>query len=152
MLNVDWFKPCKHSEYSIGAMYLTIMNLPTKVRFKQENVLLFGLIPGAKEPKYHLNSMLNPLVQELLRFWEGIDIYVHSSQISVKVRCALLCVACDIPASKKVCGFLGHAANYGCSKCLKQFPGDIGEKDYSGFIRSSWPKRTLEQHKKILKQ
>lgn len=50
MLNVDWFKPCKHLEYSVGAIYLIIMNLPRQVRFKQENVLLVGLIPGPKEP------------------------------------------------------------------------------------------------------
>ena len=50
------------------------MNLQRKVRFKQENVLLIGLIPGPKEPKYSLNSMLHPLVQELLKFWVGIDI------------------------------------------------------------------------------
>ena len=31
-------------------MYLTILNLPRKIRFKQENVLLIGLIPGPKEP------------------------------------------------------------------------------------------------------
>ena len=38
MLNVDWFKPCKHTEYSVGAIYLTVMNLPRKVRFKQEKM------------------------------------------------------------------------------------------------------------------
>ena len=68
MLNINWFKPCKHTEYSVGAMYLTIMNLPRKIRFKQENVLLIGLIPGPKEPKWSINSMLYPLVQESLKF------------------------------------------------------------------------------------
>ena len=42
---------------------------------------------------------------------------------------------------------MGHSANYGCSKCLKKFPGGIGEKEYSGFIRSDWPDRTLEEHR-----
>ena len=148
MLNVDWFKPCKHTEYSVGAIYLTVMNLPRKVRFKQENVLLIGLIPGPKEPKYSLNSMLHPLVQELLKFWEGVNINIVASCKSVKVRCGLLCVACDIPASRKVCGFLSHSANYGCSKCLKKFPGTVGAKDYSGFVRSTWPKQTLDEHRK----
>ena len=148
MLNIDWFKPCKHSEYSVGVIYLTIMNLPRKLRFKQENVLLIGLIPGPKEPKQNLNSMLHPLVQELLKFWEGINMYDTSSCTSLQVWCALLCVACDIPASRKVCGFLAHSASHGCSKCLKRFPGGVGEKDYSGFVRSDWPKRTVEEHRK----
>ena len=45
MMNVDWFKPFKHIEYSVGVIYLTIINLP-HYRFKQENVLLVGLIPS----------------------------------------------------------------------------------------------------------
>ena len=72
--------------------------------------------------------MLHPLVQELLKFWEGVNINIVASCKSVKVRCALLCVACDIPASRKVCGFLSHSANYGCSKCLKNFQAQLVQK------------------------
>ncbi len=66
MLNVDWFKPYKHLEYSVGAMYLTIMNLPRQKRFKEENVLLVGLIPGPHEPSLNINSFLKTLVEDLL--------------------------------------------------------------------------------------
>lgn len=146
MLNVDWFKPYKHLEYSVGAIYLTLMNLPRQVRFKQENVLLIGLIPGPKEPSLNINSFLKPSVDELLEFLDGVHLKVDGrSQI---VRCALLCVACDIPASRKVNGFLGHTAIRGCSKCLKEFPGGVGQKDYSGFDLSLWPPRSNEQHRK----
>ena len=27
-LNVDWFRPYKHVEYSVGAMYIAILNYP----------------------------------------------------------------------------------------------------------------------------
>ena len=148
MLNVDWFRPCKHTEYSLGAIYLTFMNLPRTMRFRQENVLLVGLIPGPREPKRNINPFLVPLVQELQKFWVGVEMYIESLSKCVLVRCALLCVACDIPASRKVCGFLGHSATLGCSKCMKRFPGQFGQKDYSGFDRSQWNKRSLEEHKK----
>ncbi len=49
-------------------------------------------------------------------------------------------------------GFLGHAAKLGCSKCLKQFPGGIGTKDYSGFDLSQWPSRSNEQHRNNVKR
>lgn len=147
MLNVDWFKPYKHLEYSVGAIYLTIMNLPRQVRFKQENVLLVGLIPGPKEPSLTINSLLRPFVDELLMFLNGIQMNVHAKG-SKLVRCALLCVACDIPACRKVVGFLGHSATLGCSKCLKKFPGSVGCKDYSGFDMSEWPPRNNKQHRK----
>ena len=41
--------------------------------------------------------------------------------VSVNLKAGLLCVACDIPAARKVCGFLGHMAKLGCSKCTKEF-------------------------------
>ena len=50
MLNIDWFQPFKHRTYSVGVMYLSIMNLPRRIRFKRENIILLGLIPGPSEP------------------------------------------------------------------------------------------------------
>ena len=84
---------------------------------------------------------------ELLDLWCGTEMNI-SSIGTIKIRCALLCVACDIPASRKVCGFLGHSADFGCSKCFKKFPGSVGSKNYSGFDRSTWPERTIEQHRR----
>ena len=42
---------------------------------------------------------------------------------------------CDVPAARKVCGFLGHMAKKGCSKCVKEFAtGSFGQKvNYGGF-------------------
>ena len=64
------------------------------------------------------------------------------------IRAALLCTASDIPATRKVGGFVGHGSLKGCSRCLKPFPTtEFGTKpDYSGFQRSMWPKRSLQDH------
>ena len=70
MINIDWFKVYKHSEYKVGAIYLTVMNLPRSMRFRQENVILVGLIPGPKEPELSVNNFLTPLVDELLELLE----------------------------------------------------------------------------------
>ena len=58
------------------------------------------------------------------------------------------CVACDLPAGRKVCGFLSHSASRGCSKCLKEFTGQVGAMNYSGFDRSFWHPRTNIVHRK----
>ena len=42
---------------------------------------------------------------------------------------------------------IGHSAVVGCSKFKKEFPGKIGEGDYSGFDRSEWVKRTNDGHR-----
>ena len=65
MLNIDWFRPFKHTQYSVGAVYIVITNLCRAMRFKKENFILVGLIPGPGEPPIHMNTYLNPLVEEL---------------------------------------------------------------------------------------
>ena len=66
MLNVDWFQPFKHrNDYSVGVMYMVLMNLPRNIRFKKQNVILVGIIPAlAHEPK-SLNHFLEPAMNEL---------------------------------------------------------------------------------------
>ena len=137
MLNVDWMQPFDHTPYSLGVLYLVLMNLPRSERFKRENIFLVGIIPGPNEPRNNINSYLSPLVDELIELWEvGVNLR-HSGSLVFpeRFRAALLCVACDMPASKKVCGFTAHNARRGCNKCTKEFQTrGIGEAtDYSGF-------------------
>ena len=44
---------------------MTIVNLPREVRFKWENTIVCGIIPGPKEPSYNINTYLRPIVDEL---------------------------------------------------------------------------------------
>ena len=93
-----------------------------------------------------MNSYLKPLVDELLELWQGT--YLTAPGVFVPVRCTLLCVSCDLPATRKVCGFTSFSSLYGCSKCMKKFTCDsFGSKsDYSGYNRESWETRTNNQH------
>eukprot|EP00111_Clytia_hemisphaerica_P009347 TCONS_00027435-protein len=147
MLNVDWFNPYKHVKYSIGAIYLVIMNLPRSERFKPKNIILVGLIPSmAKEPA-NINSFLEPLVCELKEAWtDGFILKLGNAFKTFGL--ALLCIGCDIPACRKLCGFLGHAAVKGCSKCEKEFPG----RNCGGFDRDLWRSRTNEGHRRQMEE
>ena len=64
--------PYKHTNHSCGVIYLVLMNLPREERFKPENVIIVGIIPGPKELKGDINSFLKPLVDELIDFWDGV--------------------------------------------------------------------------------
>ena len=153
MLNVDWFQPFKHTCHSVGAIYISFLNLPREERFKRENIVLIGIIPDMKkEPP--TNTFLQPLVDELYEAWhEGFFLKSKKSGNQFKkFRLALLCVGCDVPASRKLCGFYGHMANLGCNKCEKLFPGGLGEKTFGGFDRSSWPPRTNSHHREVCRQ
>ena len=147
-MNVDWFQPFTRTQYSVGAIYLRIQNLPRKERYKEENVILVGIIPGPKEPSLSMNSYLGPLVAELQHAWQSGLQLTTAHGTTITLRLALSCVSSDIPASRKVCGFLGHNANLGCTKCLKRFTTvSIGNTDYSGYDRENWTLRTAELHR-----
>ncbi len=151
MLNVDWLQPFDHTPYSVGVLYLVLMNLPRSEHFKRQNIFLVGIVPGPSEPKLNINSFLAPLVDELISLWEvGITLRHPGSPVIAKhFRAALLCVACDMPASKQVCGFTAHNSKHGCNKCRKEFV--IGEgTDYSGF--DACHSRNIVDHRKHVEE
>ena len=148
-LNTDWFQPFERTKYSVGVLYLVILNLPRDQRYKMENIIIVGVIPGPKEPKLTMNSFIGPLVQELNSAYNGWKIPTNHPVLKhVTVRLCVGCVSSDIPATRKLCGFLGHAARLGCNKCLTSFPtARFGEKpDFSGFNRDEWDLRTKNGH------
>ena len=134
MLNCDWFQPYNQTQYSVGVLYLTILNLPRQLRFKPENVIIAGIIPGPKEPNQHeMNSYLRPLVKELNMLWtDGFEMKRKAQ--SFRIFAVLLATVCDIPGTQKLCGFVGHASHLCCCKCKKNFPysKELSRVNFSG--------------------
>lgn len=148
-MNIDWFQPFSHVADSVGAIYLVIQNLPRQDRFRSENMILVGIIPGPKEPSLNINSYLTPLVLELRTFFQGVTMRSITkdgkSFRPVNVHVALMCVTCDLPATRKVCGFLSYNAVHGCSKCLRSFLAC----DFSGYDTKKWTPRDIDEHRRI---
>ena len=100
-------------------------------------LLWLGIILGHSEPCLNINAFLSPLVDEFLILWnDGVRLNHSGSLIFPELfRASLLCVACGISASRKVCGFTQHNSKHGRNKCTKEFDvGGIGDRtDYSGF-------------------
>ena len=68
-------------------------------------------------------------ISDLLSLWQGISLESRDGSKHT-IRGALLCVACDLPAGWKVCGFLSYNANLGCSHCYCEFgTGVFGHND-----------------------
>lgn len=155
-LNVDWFNPfCDLEQYSCGAIYLTINNLPRADRYKMENVILVGVMPDPKEPQCaDLNHYLRPLVHELLKLYHGVNMPTYNHPEGINVRAALLMNACDIPAARKTSGFTSHASKCACHKCNRQFDVFPGSRaiDYSEFDLSQWVLRTKESNREYAEQ
>ena len=116
MLNIDWFQPPLHGSESIGVIYMVVKNLPREERFKPENLIVVGIIPGPKEPKHHINSFLQP-VDDLIDLWDGVILDTNFSGTGEMFRAAILALSSDIPATQKCGGFIGHTAKKGeCTK------------------------------------
>ena len=147
-LNLDWFRPFKHSPYSTGVIYFAVLNLPREFRYLPENVIIAGIIPGPHEPSKTMNTLLEPAVKGLHALWQGIPMHFPSLRLPVHIRAALICITCDIPACRKLCGFLGHNAHLACSKCSTFFPGSVQQGfDFSGFETQSWTPRNITNHR-----
>jgi hypothetical protein len=44
-----------------------------------------------------------------------------TTDLMIQVRAVLLCVSCDMPASREMCGYLSCGARKGCPRCEKVF-------------------------------
>ena len=121
MLNCDWFQPFKHTTFSVGVVYIVVANLPRHIRFTRDHVLLVGIIPGPTEPSRTISTFLEPLVKELQSVWKGVSIKIRNND--VVIRAALSCVACDVPAGRKLGGFIGHKGKRGCTKNFQPITG-----------------------------
>jgi len=152
MINLDWFQPFESAVYSTGAIYGVICNLPRDLRFKKENMLILGILPGPHEVKKHrINHFLAPIVTELLDLWDGYDLPISSKfPNGKKIRVAVICCSNDIPAARKLCGHISAIA--ACHRCHKRANSDDGgdKSNYGGFedMESWFRMRDPDEHRK----
>ena len=65
MLNIDWFQPFSDRQFSQGAVYLSIMNLPRSQRFLRDNIILVTTLSSSgSERNQDLNHLLEPMVDD----------------------------------------------------------------------------------------
>lgn len=122
-MNVDWYQPYSNSVYSVGAIYLTILNLERKLRNLRSNVIFVGLMPGPSESRLQqTNNYMKPLVDELKTLM-NVGVNMQTTNGDVLVRAAVILGSLDLPAAAKVFGFTAHNSFFGCRKCDKKLPG-----------------------------
>ena len=129
---MDWFQPYDNTVHSTGVIYAAICNLPRNIRFKRENLLILGLLPGPNEVGLHkINHYLAPIVDELKLLWDGINLEkTHNHPNGRKICTALVLVSCDIPAARKICGHV--SALVSCHRCLKKANYENRHHNFAG--------------------
>ena len=150
LLNCDWFQPFLHMKYSVGVIYLLLLNLRRQLRYKRENLTIVGIIPGPSEPSLNINSYLSPLVSSLKDPWDDVSVFTPQFSV-VRISCILLGVCCDLPAGRKVLWVYGPQCNKACTKCYCTFSEGFGKSNFSNFDRDSWTSRTVSSHRRNVK-
>ena len=118
MINLDWFQPFDRTIHSTGVIYGVICNLPREIRFRQENMLILGLLPGPHEVQAdNINHFLSPIVTKFLEFWTGVNIKTSNNPAGKMIRMAIICCSSDIPAARKLCRHISALA--ACHRCYK---------------------------------
>ncbi|KZV91933.1 hypothetical protein EXIGLDRAFT_577710, partial [Exidia glandulosa HHB12029] len=94
---------------------LVCLNLPPEIRYAPENILLVGVIPGPKESQ--VQPYLVPLVDELLELLDAPLFKSSMQDGGRRVQAFLVPVVCDMPAARKVAGFVAPKATLACPYC-----------------------------------
>ena len=144
-LSVDFFNPLGNKQagkkISVGLITIICLNLPPHLRYRSENIFLAGIIPGPNEPPLTaINHYLHPVVNDFLTMWSPGVYYSQTDghRNGRLVRCAIVCVVCDLPAARKTTGFVSFAHNHFCAIC----ECTLKENGYHDFNPASWTRRT----------
>lgn len=145
-LSIDWMNPfgvkAAGVAASVGVIALCCLNLPISARYKPENLILLGLIPGPHEPLLEsLNNFTKPIVEDFLTLWhQGIVIKFEDSAAKCcfkSARAAIIGIVTDLPASKKITGNTSHNSDIFCTRCK------LHRLDMKKLV--DWPERTCKE-------
>jgi hypothetical protein len=102
--------------FYIWPLILVCMNLPPHERFKRQNVLVVGFVPGPNNPK-NLDSFMYPLIEEFLALERGIKAWNGYREKSFILHAHIAVVTGDMPGRSKLQGFKGSRALRYCPYC-----------------------------------
>ncbi|KAG9017600.1 hypothetical protein FRB90_000593 [Tulasnella sp. 427] len=121
---VDWFgahhSGAAQKTWSVGAIYMTCLNLPAAIRHRPENICLVGIIPGPRKPSMkQVNHLLKPIMEELVPFWETGKWYSRTTEFPEGrlVWVLLLLLIADLDACRALAGLNSHTDMKFCSYC-----------------------------------
>ena len=115
--STDGVKLFSRGYFAVWPLILVNYNLPPSERFKEENLIIFGVIPGPKQPN-GMNSYLRPLIDEFKILEKGIEVWDAILSAQRILHAYILVVGGDQPAREKLMGMMGQNSNSHCCYCL----------------------------------
>ncbi|KAL6624425.1 hypothetical protein ACP70R_031746 [Stipagrostis hirtigluma subsp. patula] len=114
----DGFNPFGNmsTSYSIWPVVIVMYNLPPWMCMKDPYMITSMLIPGPKAPGNDIDVYLQPLIDELLQLWDGVQAYDAATKRTFKLQAALLWTINDFPALGNLSG-MTTKGKYACPCC-----------------------------------
>ncbi|KAL6655769.1 hypothetical protein ACP70R_006595 [Stipagrostis hirtigluma subsp. patula] len=114
----DGFNPFRNlsSKHSTWPVMLIPYNLPPWICMKQTSLILSMIIPGPDSPGNDIDVYLQPLIDELLQLWGGVETFDASSKKKFSLRAMLLWTLNDFPALAYLYGW-STGGKYACPSC-----------------------------------
>ena len=114
----DEFNPFgnKNLKHSTWPIMLVPYNLPPCICMKQTSLMLSMIIPGPDSPGNDVDVYLQPLIDEVLQLWKGVETFDASSKMEFPLRAALLWTINDFPALAYLYGW-STGGTYACPSC-----------------------------------
>jgi hypothetical protein len=151
--SMDSFNPfhMKDSKQSVSstAIWLILLNLPSHLRYRPENMFLAGIIPGPKKPSLSdTNHSINRLVDVLREFFQPGILYSRTARHThgCRVRAILVPVVADMPAPRQAVGFASPTATFFCTLC------NLKIQDIENLDKRTWPERDVVEHGRVARR
>jgi Transposase family tnp2 len=139
-MSTDGFQIFRQKTHDCWPIALTNLNLHPEIRVKKENMFLYSIIPGPRQP-VDFNSFLHPLVKEMLDLESGVECYDGLKDEWFTLRAHLLFVSGDMPAIRKVSGLGGPNNAHPCRFCEIKGIYDSSHRHY--YFPLQPPKKTI---------
>lgn len=115
-ISFDGFGPFKRRKHTCWPIIIFNYNLPPTERFRLENIIPLGSIPGPRQMK-DSDSFLLPFVQECLSLARGVKAFdAHNSEYFI-LHAFVIVAFGDIPAVSKLMKMKGVNALLPCRMC-----------------------------------
>ncbi len=151
--SMDSFNPYHMKEakqtVSSTAIWLILLNLPSHLRYRPENMFLAGVIPGPRKPSLSdVNHSIKLLVDVLLEFFDPGVWYSRTARhrYGCRVRAILVPVVSDMLAARQAGGFASPTATFFCTLC------NLKVQDIENIDKRTWPERDVGKHVRVARQ
>uniref|UniRef100_A0A8R7Q847 DUF4218 domain-containing protein n=1 Tax=Triticum urartu TaxID=4572 RepID=A0A8R7Q847_TRIUA len=128
----DGFTPYKLNvaPYTCWPIFVAPLNLPPGILLKPEYIFLSLVIPGPEHPGKNLSVLMQPLADELMQLWTGVETWDAYHKVNFPMKAAFLWPVHDFPAFGMFAGWSTHG-KLACPECMsdsKAFTLQYGRK------------------------